>query len=31
MNYALDMNEVEPEYKHKYEPFIGQLPSYLKE
>lgn len=29
--YALDMNEVEPEYKHKYEPFIGQLPSYLKE
>ena len=28
--YVLDMNEVEPEYKHKYEPFIGQLPTYLK-
>ena len=28
--YTLDMNEVEPEYKHKYEPFIGQLPTYLR-
>lgn len=26
-----DMNEVEPEFKHKYEPFIGQLPTFLKE
>ena len=29
--FVLDMNEVEPEFKHKYEPFIGQLPSFLKD
>ena len=28
--FVLNMNEVEPEFKHKYEPFIGKLPSYLK-
>ena len=29
--FVLDMNEVEPEFKHKYEPFIGELPTFLKE
>lgn len=29
--FVLDMNEVEPEFNHKYEPFIGQLPSFLKD
>lgn len=29
--FVLDMNEVEPEFKHKYEPFIGELPTFLKD
>ena len=29
--FVLDMNEVESEFKHKYEPFIGELPTFLKE
>lgn len=28
--FILDMKEVEPEFKHRYEPFIGQLPTFLE-
>ena len=29
--FVMDMNELEDGYTYKYEPFIGELPSFLKE
>lgn len=31
VKFIVDMNTIDDEYEYRYEPFIGELPSFIKE